>query len=550
MSPTEPWQSKAARAQQSVLYAIPAKWRLSPGIAATHENNARQIIHNSGLLTPEQLEITELTATTLLQRISNGHLSCVEATEAFLVRTAIAHQLVNCLVEFMPEEALARAETLDAEFKKSGRVVGPLHGLPMSVKDIIDVEGKVITMAAVAWLDNPPAKTDASVVKVMRDAGAVFIARTTMPQTGMALETVSNLWGRTLNAHNPAFGSGGSSGGEAALTALHGTPASPLSTDIGGSIRAPAAFNGLYAMRPTSERVPHLGGKTAAPGNVSIKVSAGPACHSMDDLKLFVHLILTHPTLPFEPTCSIPFWNEVAPPSKPLRIGIMLTDGVVDPHPPVQRAMRETAAKLKAAGHDVCDFQPPFDFWEAALTTWALYFQTGAREMRAVLEEAGEPPIKQFEHNFETFKTKPLSVPELFKHNMEQTAYKVAFLQAWEAAGIDCIICPCAPAAGVPHDFPLWWGYTTIWNLLDYPSVVLPVKDFTISPTQDAKDPAYQPRDNPFDKANHELYDPEIWQGHPVTLQLVGRPYRDEALIAVSEVMDSIVNPPGTASKI
>ncbi|KAK0885429.1 hypothetical protein LTR57_025775, partial [Friedmanniomyces endolithicus] len=100
-----------------------------------------------------------------------------------------------------------------------------------------------------------------------------------MPQTGMALETVSNLWGRTLNAHNPAFGSGGSSGGEAALTALHGTPASPLSTDIGGSIRAPAAFNGLYAMRPTSERCPHLGGKTAAPGNVSIKVSAGPACH-------------------------------------------------------------------------------------------------------------------------------------------------------------------------------------------------------------------------------------------------------------------------------
>ncbi|KAK3078468.1 hypothetical protein LTR53_020649, partial [Teratosphaeriaceae sp. CCFEE 6253] len=71
-------------------------------------------------------------------------------------------------------------------------------------------------MAAVAWSKNPPAKTDASVVKVMRDAGAIFMARTTMPQTGMALETVSNLWGRTLNAHNPAFGSGGSSGGEAA----------------------------------------------------------------------------------------------------------------------------------------------------------------------------------------------------------------------------------------------------------------------------------------------------------------------------------------------
>ncbi|KAK1818962.1 hypothetical protein LTR12_006650 [Friedmanniomyces endolithicus] len=548
MSSAESWQSIAARAQKSVLDSIPTKWRVSPGTKATRENNARQIIHESGLLTAKQLEITELTATDLLQRISKGQLSCVEATEACLARTAIAHQLVNCLVEFMQEEALAKAKELDAEFAKSGKPIGPLHGLPMSIKDIIDVQGKTTTMAAVAWLDNPPAQTDASVVKVMRDAGAVFISRTTMPQTGMALETVSNLWGRTLNAHNPAFGSGGSSGGEAALTALHGTPASPLSTDIGGSIRAPAAFNGLYAMRPTSERCPHLGGKTAAPGNVSIKVSAGPACHSMEDLKLFVHLILTHPTLPYEPTCCIPFWNETSRPSTPLRIGIMLSDGVVDAHPPIQRAIQETAAKLKAAGHDVCDFAPPFDFWEAALTTWALYFQTGAREMRAVLAETGEPPIKQFEHNFDVFKTKELTVPELFKRNVEQTAYKVAFQQAWDAAGVDCIVCPCAPAAGVPHDFPLWWGYTTIWNLLDYPSVVVPVKDLDINPAQDAKDVGYRPRENPFDKTNHDLYDPELWKGHPVTLQLVGRPYRDEALIAVSEVIDSVVNVPGTAA--
>ncbi|KAK0952260.1 hypothetical protein LTS01_024902, partial [Friedmanniomyces endolithicus] len=153
-----------------------------------------------------------------------------------------------------------------------------------------------------------------------------------------------------------------------------------------------------------------------------------------------------------------------------------------------------------------------------------------------------------FEHNFDVFKTKELTVPELFKRNVEQTAYKVAFQQAWDAAGVDCIVCPCAPAAGVPHDFPLWWGYTTIWNLLDYPSVVVPVKDLDLNPTQDAKDMGYRPRENPFDKANHELYDPELWKGHPVTLQLVGRPYRDEALIAVSEVIDSVVNAPGTAS--
>jgi amidase len=327
-----------------------------------------------------------------------------------------------------------------------------------------------------------------------------------MPQTGMALETVSNLWGRTLNPYNPAFGSGGSSGGEGVLVAMRGAPASPLSTDIGGSIRAPGAFNGLFAMRPTAERIPKLGMLTAIPGNVSIKVSAGPCVHSMEDLKLFVELILSHPTLPYEPTCSIPFWNyEPLPKSRKLRIGVMHTDGIVDPHPPIQRAIRESTAKLLTAGHQVVPFTPPFDLWEAAQTTWALYFQTGAKEMKAVLAQAGEPPIKQFQYNLDVFKIRELTVPELLNHNKDQTAYKAAFQQAWDVAALDCILCPCAPAAGVPHDFCLWWGYTTLWNLLDYPSIIMPVMDFQLSAERDSKDMGYRPRDNPYDRANWEI---------------------------------------------
>ena len=87
-------------------------------------------------------------------------------------------------------------------------------------------------MAWIAWADNPPSTIEASPAKVMRDAGAIFFGRTTMPQTGMALETVSHLWGRTLNPYNPAFGSGGSSGGDGVLCALHGEPAAPITTDI------------------------------------------------------------------------------------------------------------------------------------------------------------------------------------------------------------------------------------------------------------------------------------------------------------------------------
>jgi amidase len=117
-----------------------------------------------------------------------------------------------------------------------------------------DVAGHPVTMGYIAWA-NVVAETDSTLVKALRDTGAVFFVKTTMPQTGMALETWSVLWGRTLNPRNNKLGSGGSSGGDAALIALKGSPIGPLS-DIGGSIRAPAAFNGLYSIRPSSERIP------------------------------------------------------------------------------------------------------------------------------------------------------------------------------------------------------------------------------------------------------------------------------------------------------
>ena len=505
---TKDYKAVAAQAQQRVFDKIPAQWKIPANKKAQHTGNAFQFIQDSGLLTPEQLNITSLNATGLLGLIHSGKLKAVEVVEAFCARAAIAHQLVNCLTDFYPEEALAQAKAFDDEFARTGNIVGPLHGMPMAVKDIMAVKDKVTTLAWIAWLNSPPGAVDASPAKIMRDAGAIFFGRTTMPQTGMALETVSCLWGRTLNPYNPAFGAGGSSGGDGVLCALRGEPAAPITTDIGGSIRAPGAFNGLYAIRPTAERIPRQGLITPAPGNTSIKVSAGPNCHSLEDLKLFTKLILTHPTLPHETTTMPGFWNEVTAPSSKLRIGLLSTDGIVDPHPPVRRAMAETVAKLKAAGHEVIDFKLPFDAWQAALTTWALYFQTGAKEHLALAKAAGEPLIPQFLFNFEVFKTRELTVPELFKHNCDSAAYKIAFQRAWDAHDIDCILCPSAPMAGSPHDFPIWWGYTTLWNLLDYPSIIMPIKDFKINAVDDPKDLSYQPRDNPYDRRNWEICKP------------------------------------------
>lgn len=171
-----------------------------------------------------------------------------------------------------------------------------------------------------------------------------------MPQTGFILETVSNLWGRTLNPYNRRLGAGGSSGGDGALVAMKGCPIAP-STDIGGSIRAPAAFNGLYGIRPTAMRVPKNLWEGTMTGQMSIRDSAGPVCHSMDDLRLFTQLLLTNMQARYD-TNAVPVpWRQIML-SQKLSIGIMKWDRVVMPQPPVLRAIEHTKQALLGAGYD------------------------------------------------------------------------------------------------------------------------------------------------------------------------------------------------------
>ncbi|EXJ88508.1 hypothetical protein A1O1_05438 [Capronia coronata CBS 617.96] len=561
------WQEVASACQSAVLQSIPEKWRL-PSKPDASVTDVRDIPRTCGLITPQQLAITDQTTDELVTQLATGKLTSVQVTEAFCARAAIAHQCVNCLTAFYCEEALKRAAELDAIFAETGKPVGPLHGIPVAIKDIFAVKGRPSTMAVVAWRGKDWG-FDAPIVALLKTAGAIHFASTTMPQTGMMLQTVSPLWGRTLNPFNRSFAAGGSSGGDGSLVAMHGSPFCP-STDIGGSIRAPAAFNGLYGIRPTADRILKTGMLSAAPGQTSIKVSCGPTCHSVSDLKLVTKLLFDYEEYIGFESSAVPIpWREVQQPKSKLVFGVMRTDGVVKPQPIILRAIDETVEKLKAAGHEVMEIEPPLDLWEAAQVTWKLYFQTGGKEIKALVGSTGEPLEKTFEWYLKTFGIKELTVPELFEAsgiiepslvqyqltvgaqtNLKQAAIKRQFAQLWastkDSTGtgrpIDALICPCAPSASVPHDFPIWWGYFSIWNLLDYPSTIIPLKDFRISPEKDPKDTTYKPTDNPFDRMNYEIYDPELWSNLPVCIQIVQQQFRDEELLTVTEVLDKVVN--------
>ncbi|ETN40042.1 uncharacterized protein HMPREF1541_04317 [Cyphellophora europaea CBS 101466] len=543
-----PWQEIAATRQTAVLDSIPTKWRL-PSKPDTSTKNVQHIPRTCGLITPDQLHITEQTTVELAAQLSRGKLTSVEVTEAFCARAAVAHQCVNCLTGFYYEEAMGKAAEADAILKETRKPVGPLHGVPIAIKDIFNIKGKRGTMGLVAWQDKEWG-VDASIVTLLKAAGAIQFASTTMPQGGMMLQTVSPLWGRTLNPFNTDFAAGGSSGGDGTLLALRGSPFCP-STDIGGSIRAPAAFNGLYGIRPTADRIPKFGMISTAPGQTSIKVSCGPNCHSVGDLKLVTKLLFSHTDyIGFDPTAVPLPWKEVQSKQK-LVLGMLKTDGVVTPQPPILRALAEVAEKLKAAGHEVVEIEPPIDLWEAALVTWKLYFQTGATELRALVSSADEPLEPQLAWYLDTFAIKELTVPELFQTNLKQAAIKRHFADfwaytkqlTWNGSPIDGLICPSAPSASYPHDFPVWWGYFSIWNLLDYPSAILPLKDFSISEEKDPKDTFYNPIEtNPFDKMNADIYNPKLWAGMPVSIQIVQQQFADEELLSVTEVVDKVVN--------
>lgn len=206
-------------------------------------------------------------------------------------------------------------------------------------------------MGYVSWADKI-ATEDAVAVDTLRRAGAIIYAKTTMPQSGMALECVSNLYGRTLSPFNTLLTPGGSSGGEGALIACRGSILG-LGTDSGGSIRAPAAFNGLYGLKGTSSRISYKGNMNNSSGMGSAS-SIGPMAFSIRDLKLVAKVLVNDQQWMKDASVVAKPWNDnsESKEGKRLSIGLIEWDEIVMPHPPIRRALEMTKKRLLEAGHE------------------------------------------------------------------------------------------------------------------------------------------------------------------------------------------------------
>src|ERR1700726_2498779 len=201
-------------------------------------------------------EIWQLSAAELAHRIAHRQLSSVEVVDAHLARIDAVNPALNAIVRVLADEARAAAALADRRLK-AGETIGPLHDVPFTVKENIDMAGLPTTWGGIA-LAQAVMPIDAPVVERMRAAGAIPIGRTNLPDMGLRTHTFSSLHGLTRNPWNPNRTASGSSGGEAAALASGMSPIG-LGNDIGGSLRNPASACGIASIRPSAGRVPDAG---------------------------------------------------------------------------------------------------------------------------------------------------------------------------------------------------------------------------------------------------------------------------------------------------
>lgn len=494
-------------------------------------------------LTKEEIEITECPAPEIAARIRAKLWSALEVTEAFCHRSQIAHQLTGCLSEIFYIEALERAKFLDAHHAKYGTVTGRFHGVPISLKDNINLVGKATTLGFTAWCFDPPGgmPSNSAIAELLLQQGAVFYCKTNTPTAMMMAESVNHVYGRTTNPYNRKLSAGGSSGGAAAHAALYGS-CIDIGSDIGGSIRIPASFEGLYSLRPTSGRFPTYGTRSGLPGLESVVSVNGPLCRSLESAEWYLQNIVNADPSSVDPKCAYQPWKPVDLPIY-LTFAVLVDDGYVRPTPPIRRGIEHLKKLVEAAGHEVIEWDPA-EHVALASINGQFFLSDGGKHVKDVLNVTREP----FFPAMDSYKTAvEMGVSELWDLHTKRTEVARKFLQRWTDTAhrtksgrqIDAILMPASPHPGCPHTkFGSWVGYTAFVNALDFSAGTLPVG--RVDKALDPRDVEYVPR-NEADQAIWESYDPELAHGGSISAQVVCRKHEDEKVVALLKRLSEIV---------
>lgn len=517
-------------------------------------NNLTEYALNSSYYTPNEVEVIQSDALTILERIRTGKWTALKVARAFCKASAFAQEMTNCLTEILYAEAEERAQYLDDYLARTGKTIGPFHGLPISLKDNFVTSPHPSSIGMIVYANEPTTK-DAALVTILRDLGATFYCKTNVPVAMMMAETINNVWGECNNPLHRGLSPGGSSGGEGALIAFKASPLG-VGTDIGGSVRIPSAWNHLYGLKPSFGRFPVTGQRPSIAGLEFILAVNGPMSRSLNTVKFYCETVLSPEVAPWltDHKCLPIPWrkNVIQPKGRKLRLGFIGPhDSLIHVHPPVLRALNETQRALENDGHEIISWSPKLHeiIYKNLI---ASFYDLGGSPITSVIEAAGEPIFPSMEPYAIAAKA-TLDVEQMRHKVIQRNQLQQAYLDAWNATatsekgpmdGIIMAVSPwAAPRLGATQD-NFYVGYTAVLNFLDGCGCTFPV-----TWADKNKDPAVDIKEfrqlTEIDGRIQADYDPDFYHGAPVSLQLVGKRLEEEKVLEMVEVVAGVLKKAG-----
>ncbi len=445
-------------------------------------------------------------AVTLAKQIRAGELSSREVVEACLERIEEVNPKINAVVQLAAGRAREEADQLDRD-AASGRLHGPLHGVPITLKDSLDTAGIVTTGGTLGRKDHVP-QQDAPVVARLRNAGAVLLGKTNTPELTFSGETCNLIYGRSSNPFDLARSPGGSSGGAAAIIACGGS-ALELGSDTGGSVREPAHLCGVAGIKPTSGRTPRTGHIVPWGGVLDGLTQIGPIARYVEDLALALPIICG-------PDGQDPFAVpvKVRDPAKvdlgKLRIAWHADNGVVRAAEDIERVVGETAEALGKDGLNLCQDRLS-NTRELVDLTARFRETTNAGYILRLLERYAtterSPELDGYLTDAAIAGGDRIE-PALLEEIDAARSAALGFF-----ADHDAILCPVSFALARPHrashaDSFEQWGYMQIYNLLGWPGVSV--------------------------RAGSSA------EGLPVGVQIVAPPWREDIALALAQRIEKL----------
>ncbi len=501
------------------------------------------------------------TATEVLAGLNAREISSVEVCRALIARREATDRAVHAFVWTRDEELMAEARAVDAA-RARGDALPALAGLPVSIKENIDVQGSDATLGVLARRGKPAA-VDAVTVTSLRAAGALVLGKTNVPQLLLAQETDNAIHGRTPNPWHLGRSSGGSSGGEAAAVAV-GSSLCGMGTDIGGSIRIPAHFCGVFGLKPTVDRISVRGSQGAVPGQEIVRAQMGPLARSAADVALLMAAIDPRRQALVDP--AVP---PLAPPDpaavslRGLKIGVYDDDGFLTPTPSNRRAVALAKAALEQAGATLVPYRPVgagdlVFLWLGAISgdggasmrrvlsgeRWSAHLESSAKalQMPALLRRAAARAMamrgeQRLARLLEVLGEK--SVMEVWDIAAERTAMRRAELDAWRALGLDAVLCPAHSCPSMGHgqsgEMTLSLSNPFRWTFLNFPAGVAPVTRVSRLDVDAAR-----PDTGHGEKIERQIAQVEVEGfGLPVGVQLVAPPFREDIVLALMAAVEA-----------